>query len=273
MVTKISWSYDQSLDCEVAHCGDYRIRAERDDSPTNLFTDWDGHWPMMVRYDRTTTTYDKMPGACLDDVLERFNDELLVHYQKHIAKALEADQHSDVRYHMGDVELLDGDAPAWVTEAPILRDWFDEALRTCNEPWFDELEVLYGLLGIPCINTSSQGYCQRDYAELLIVATPEAQEQLFSRKPEMSDEEWKAAIDENLQAQVDLYSAWAWGDVYGYIVEKFEPDEDGDDEHNEVTGDWVEIPDGACWGFYGSDHNKSGLEAAALECLPEDVTS
>ena len=48
-----------------------------------------------------------------------------------------------------------------------------------------------------------------------------------------------------MDATIELYSAWAWGDVYGVseIV-----DEQGN-----------ELEDGSCWGFYGTDHEKTGL--------------
>lgn len=50
-----------------------------------------------------------------------------------------------------------------------------------------------------------------------------------------------------LIAEVEVYGSYINGDVYGYII----PKGDGDDE--------------SCWGFYGCDHEKSGLLAAARE--------
>ena len=47
--------------------------------------------------------------------------------------------------------------------------------------------------------------------------------------------------------------AWANGEVYGHIVEKFDPE----------TEDWEAADDGTCWGFYGSEY----AEQAAREAL------
>lgn len=262
-MTKLNWSYVD--DEQHAYVGDYRIRAIHEDGPENPFESWDGHWPMAVRYDRTTKFYDKMAGKAISDVLDRFTPASLVFNQKHIAAAIGPENLDDVRYHMGDVQLEDGDPPKWITDAEVLRDWFGDGLDgVADREKFDVWEKLYELLGIPCLNTSSRGYCQGDYTELFIVATPEAQKEIGCDPDK---------IEESLEAQAKLYGYWAWGDVYGYIVEKFEPDEDGEDEHNEVTGNWEEIPDGSCWGFYGDDFAESGLEEAALECLPDDAVT
>ena len=109
------------------------------------------------------------------------------------------------------------------------------------------------LLGIPCYLTTSTGYCQGDWAKVLVVATPEAQAEFGC----------KEVTEQDLEATADLYGYWAWGDVYGYTLWAPELDEDGEVE------DWVQL-DGSCWGFYGPDHDKSGLEEAALSDLPDE---
>lgn len=55
-----------------------------------------------------------------------------------------------------------------------------------------------------------------------------------------------------LRAEVETFSQWASGEVFGYIVE--------DAEGEEV---------GSCWGFYGSDHEASGLLPAARDLIPD----
>jgi len=289
MAEKLSWSYEG--DGEVAYHKGYRIRAVHDDHPENPFKMWNGHWPMLVRHRRAITTYDKVTGPSPEDVLNRFTDGQLVHDQKAIAAAIGSENLDDVRYHMGDVQLEDGDPPKWITDADVLRDWFfDSAHNISDSEKFDVWEKLYDLLGIPCLNTSSHGHCQGDYAELLIVATPEAQAELRSQPEGMSDEEWKAALAEDMDSQAKLYGYWAWGDVYGFVVEKLvRPDTctqcdttlssiDGDECPQciaDIEPEWEEIPGGSCWGYYGADHHESGLEEAALGCIPDDkpVTS
>lgn len=70
--------------------------------------------------------------------------------------------------------------------------------------------------------------------------------------------EWRETVgvtpellkDENYLSEVQ---AWAEGEVYGHIVEKFDAEAD----------DWDVVEDGTCWGFYGRDY----AEQAAREAL------
>lgn len=65
---------------------------------------------------------------------------------------------------------------------------------------------------------------------------------------------------ESLIGSFETYSAWCWGDVYGYIIQKpTEPDEDGDFEYEDT--------DESCWGFYGTDHKESGLLEATQSII------
>ena len=64
----------------------------------------------------------------------------------------------------------------------------------------------------------------------------------------------RARIYEYLKNEVEIYSYFQEGAVYGYKVRN----EDGD-----------EIDD--CWGFYGYDHKKSGLMECAREVIDSEV--
>lgn len=71
---------------------------------------------------------------------------------------------------------------------------------------------------------------------------------------------------------MDEYLAWANGEIYGYIVEKkystitnyIDP---VTEETTNILADeeWLEVPDGSCWGYYGRDW----AEQAAKEALKE----
>lgn len=69
---------------------------------------------------------------------------------------------------------------------------------------------------------------------------------------------------EVLRGTIDLYGAWAWGDCYGYIIERVHLDDDGDVD-DELTEELE-----SCWGYYGSDHGDSGLEESALAACPKE---
>jgi hypothetical protein len=74
---------------------------------------------------------------------------------------------------------------------------------------------------------------------------------------------WRASMGitdtERLAAENYLQevAAWASGDVYGYIVEKYDADAD----------DWYEITDGASWGFYGDEYASQAAREALQTAL------
>jgi hypothetical protein len=58
-----------------------------------------------------------------------------------------------------------------------------------------------------------------------------------------------------LKGEVETYDDYLTGAVYGYTISK-------DDE---------EIEDGSCWGYFGYDHEKSGLLETAKEVVNADI--
>jgi hypothetical protein len=120
--------------------------------------------------------------------------------------------------------------------------------------WFELAENLLKYAGIPCLYEQSNGHSQGDSTLCLVVLTPEWYEKTGAPK-ENAEKDCKSAIE--------LYSAWAWGDVYGVseIIAPGPLDEDGDETEGE------EIEDASCWGFYGSNHEKSGLMEHARDSI------
>lgn len=104
---------------------------------------------------------------------------------------------------------------------------------------FEALEVICTLSKTPFLNTNSRGYSQGDYADIFMCYTSNFEETTGCKISQ---------IDENfLQSTADLFGSWAWGDVYSFTIEDPE-----DGEHI-----------GSCSGFYGNNHNESGLMEAA----------
>lgn len=96
----------------------------------------------------------------------------------------------------------------------------------------DKMEFLvdvYAIKGIVAVAGCVTGYRQGDYADVLAVAT-----ESWIKKVGAPIE----SIARQLENAIEVYGSWAFGDVYGYEIK-------GIDE--------------SCWGFYGSDHEKSGL--------------
>ena len=80
----------------------------------------------------------------------------------------------------------------------------------------------------------------------IIFASPEDIEK--ERFGEETLEDACARMKRILPGEVEVYSEWANGRVFGFITY---------DEHGD------EVPDGSCWGFYGDDPEKSGLAEEA----------
>lgn len=101
--------------------------------------------------------------------------------------------------------------------------------------YFDAMEAIAAVAGIPCHLTQSDGHSQGDSALVFVAATP-AWVELVGAPAEGLAEQCKNAAD--------LWSAWAWGDVWGVA--------------RIISPDGYEVEDASCWGFYGN-HEQSGL--------------
>lgn len=300
--TKPEWAYDDTLNCEVTTIergGEtYRIRAVRDDYPANPFEDGDCNWPIVVRSPdafRGFQTYllgEVKLGTEYHIELDMFSDAQLVHDQHAICRALDVDHFTllDTRYERDPERLR-----SLLTEM-LLGMRISDLLSTYAK--------LYQLAGIPALCKTVNGYSQGDWAEVLVVATRQAQDKFGCTEPPSL---------EDLESTADLYGWWAFGDVYGFIVEKQVEPEDPPaecqncdwegleselyllaDVHQRVAPgevmpagecpecgavahlkddeepEWEEVHDGSCWGYYGPDHDKSGLTEAAMEAIPDE---
>lgn len=258
MATRLNWEYQNNGEQHAMHNG-YRIRAVIDQSPGNPIEDWDCNWPIAVMSPDTGYKFVSYPeGDRIEDPLVRFTDEQLVFNQVHIAKALGFDYVGPMlEQYESECEHIH---TRWTTDASLLRDAADLAfVEHDNSGFLDICAQLYALLDIPTWCGTVHGYSQGDWADVLVVGSPEA---TFSNTaPPTADD---------LKATADLYAAWAFGDVYGYIVEKplgcaMHLLADDPDEWAEV--EWMEVD--SCWSFYGSDFEVSGLEASAMARVPE----
>lgn len=263
---KLNWTDNE------ARVGKYRIRVEQDSRPENPFEGGDtSYFPMAVYYDRTINTYESTPGITIGRSMHRMTPEHLIHDQHALCKAVGAEHSSlfDTKYCRDHDEI-----------AELVWGEFQELT---HQQALDAEAEICKLLGIPAYRHTSRGHSQSDWAEVLVIATPEAREKFgltddYVREHALASapralickhfDDFKVletkAIErwwnEQLKKQAEMYDAWAWGDVYGYIIDVMGEDEDGDEIVVEESVD-------SCWGFYGSDHAKSGLEDAVLEYL------
>lgn len=265
-MSTLNWVYQDNGEYHATPRDGYRIRAVLDSDASNPFEDGDCNWPIIVRDPHSRkgfTSYSAgQKGDSIACPFELFNDAQLLHWQIHIAKAFSTTVRDMIEcYGQSGDELPEGKVACH--DAAALRD----ALQAQWEDWSDsdklDLAVeLFKMVDVAALSVTVTGYSQGDWAEVLVVATPDEIKRFGCTEP---------PAPEDLRSTAELYGAWAWGDVCGHIVERWVPaadaePEDFDPEFDE--GEWVELDDGACWGFYGTDFDKSGLEESALSCLP-----
>lgn len=195
---------------------DHKIEIHRDFDPMNPFEDWDCEVPILVAYLDHARYNLKSYGV--EDALPYLPDEVV---KEHCNEMLEAVDWRSEEFFI-----------------PSLRKEFGNYYHAQSaEERLELLERVYGWMGITAVLGSTTGYCQGDYAKVLAVATSE-----WVKTTGCPPENLKAACE----GAIELYGYWAWGDVYGYVI-----DGDGD----------------SCCGFYGNDHEKSGLLEQAQDAI------
>lgn len=216
-----------------------KILIHRDEGPENPFEAWDCEPPLLTYYEEFKS-YGEIED--LRDIIALIPDscfergERVKFWREYVGSI----------YSLRDVAEMKRDSGMTTREAIeslILSAWGykPESWSNATE-WMELAESLLSIAGITCYQGQSNGYSQGDSTLVLAIATPN----WLKASGVLKDRESKA-----MKCAFDLYSAWAWGDVYGYTLE----DENGD-----------ELID-SCWGFYDSDHQESGLLEGAQNAI------
>lgn len=209
------------------------LEAHNDCDARNPFEEWEGEPDLVVLYDGRFTEYGN--GSPLEP-LAAISDSKFRRHLKAIARAVDLCPDELDR----EAREAQRDYGGGLTEHK--RDKVGEALEEMSKG--DKLEAcaaLWAIAGREALSTCTRGYSQGDYADLLLVASPEWEKLTGAPRDSHARQ---------LEAAAKLYGYWAWGDAYGYIIKA----PDGSDL--DVIGD-------SCWGFYGPDHAESGLEEMA----------
>lgn len=234
----------------------YAVHVYIDTSPLNPWEDWDFQPPMVVIMGRDYKEYDfslscpKLPEAA---VRKHWKEMLafLTDYPPTWQGLLSFARDEGSSY------------PLW----EVLADAFTDKLAgEYLSDRIEQLKTVYGWLGMPAVVCSASGYSQGDYIEALLVATPEWRKQVGNES--RTDDE----VIHSLELDFKTYAAYAFGDVYGWVI----AEHDGN-THDET---WDGVPVfihyyGAssvdeiesCWGYYGRDHEESGLRDSALDLV------
>lgn len=223
----------------------YKIEVAQDDSPENPFESWDCEPPLLTYYGGRHGYFKSYKGPeSMRDIVALMPDNL---FQR-------GERIKIIREFITDAYTLRDLAETMRNNGESFRHAFASLLteRHGCQPdgwrgaieWFDLAESLLKWAGIECVNAQSNGYSQGDSTLVLAIATPEWVK-LVGAPAE--------SLKPQLESTVELYDAWAWGDVYGV---------------SEITSpDGEEISGGSCWGFYGHDHEKSGLMEHARDAI------
>jgi len=213
--------------------GPFQVTIHHHEGPENPWENWDCMTPMLT-YSESTQTYDSGDG--IEDFFSLVTPAWVSRNWRKIAAILEIDEavaDQEMRDYGGSLSdsRYDYFETALSEKAPSSRCWG----TACD--YFDVLEALYDLAGIPALSTQRNGYSQGDCVRILLVATPAHAKRCG----------WAPDYDPNpgLKTDADLYGAWAWGDVYGYSID------------DAKTGEQVD----SCFGFYGTDDVVAEVES------------
>lgn len=215
----------------------YTAKIATDEGAESPWTLWDTEPPAWVHSDGSMTAYGEPPSV--HELYGRLPVELFTDERLQRVKNALGIEDSDNEGYADDEH---GWKEALEDYLPSRQDYYG------SKEYFDALEGLCGLLDIPFLRKTSTGYVQRQWADCFFMATPE-----WTEKTGVTKENAPA----QLGAAHKLWSAWAWGDVYG-VMEITRPDGE-------------ECDDAGCWGFYGTDHAESGLLDHAESVVKYDM--
>ena len=207
----------------------FDIEIHTEESPLNPWEDWDCQPPLVVDYDRSRTAYG---GA--DDAPELTREQILANLHD-IQGALGYGRDRASTYVFVRNVTYDGTTDTVDAINNEIQEWAGESIDNLAEVW--------EWAGVQVLNTSSRGYMQSDYADLLLLATPE-----WIKEVGIAPENIAGA----LESAAKLWGYWGWGDVYGYTIPAI---------------------DDSCWGFYGYDHDESGLMENARDAIDYHIDS
>lgn len=214
-----------------------KILVHVDESPENPFTSWGCEPALLVYSDRHATSYNGAPET-LRGVLHILPAETWKRGKRQAFLKEFLSPHFTMREIAEEsrrfgclFDAVDGLLSGQFDSAPL--GW-----RSAQE-WFQLAEDMLNFCGVAAVCEESTGDCQGDIALCLAIATPEWLK--ITGAPQ--DDTLKG----QLEGAIELYGNWAWGRVYGFTLENSEGEE----------------MQGSCWGFYGYDHDKSGLLEAA----------
>lgn len=220
----------------------YTIHIQYDDHPQNPWEDWDCEPPVAYWFgDRTLQPH--LAGDCRTAWADPDRPPI-----EHLTRDKIAANYAAIVERLDpEIPLLIASGESFKTTEELVQDgWsaYYEGLYQSEK--LTELSVLLDWLGIPNRLGTSTGFSQGCWAEVLVALTPDWCERVGYDISSKTPEELEATM----KATHDLFSAWAWGDTWGWVVK-------------DAEGDMVE----SCWGYYGPYPEYGGAIEDAKGCV------
>jgi len=224
--------------------GRYAVFAEHDDDARDPYKDWDFMPPMMrfsgsSHYERIQRERDFDSGDIIR-LLKPEHCDTKEKREKLLGLWDLSFSYKDALIDMVIHDYMDGDVATAFMSWLIDQEFHEPMYWRDAIEFFNRLESLCDILGIACINEQSNGYSQGDSVLIFMAATPDWLKETGLDGGNIE------GLKANLMSSAKQWSAWCWGDVYGYVIK----DELG--ERHE-----------SCWGYYGDNHYESNLLADA----------
>lgn len=239
-MTSLDFDYDSRSGESVAEYRGLKIRAVQDQHAENPWQSWDGQPPLL--WTSGDGLNDDAQGEDIESPLSSKSPAWISRHWPELVRIVAPEYAPDV---LASEALEEYGRPAGEAKRSKLEELLAEdkpsgryGCWTQAATYFDKLESLWRLLGVPALDFQRNGYSQGDSVRGLLVATPAWQKRVGAN--------YKSADD--LKADADLFGAWAFGDVFGYVIQ----DSEGEDLDS-------------CWGYYGDDFERSGLAEAAKD--------
>lgn len=222
---------------------EFRIRLLHDNSPENPFEEWDDLPSLM--YDSGRDGSGDFSNGEIDKYLcDYLTFNQIIRHQKKILDLLD---YESLKIDVKNAENAEEKFDLIYNE---LEDFIGESLD--NKIKFCEaFNILF-------YSGTARGYSQGDWADVFILPTPE-----FYKIAGIDPKKHKK---EDLKNTFDLFQNWAFGDVYGFIIEeKKEFIKTYQDGSTERGYDWEHVD--SSFGFYGTDWEENGM----LEAIESEV--
>lgn len=202
----------------------YILKIVRDENPSNPWTEWDCEPPLFYVAWRwfESTSYGFENENPLDSLLAHVSDHKLALNFKPLCVAMEIedkyyDQHKSTKW-----------------------EWLRNEIEQLD-PSINRIEALAKVANIHTHKWESRWYSQWDWADCIVVLTPE-----FIKKVGTEKEHFKSLCE----GAQKLFNAYMWWDVYGFQLIDVQPLYREDGSLSDKTDDIVMD---SCYGFYGDD--------------------